>query len=229
MVKTQRIGQSATKLLMRTYYTLDSNFFETINTERKAYWLGFIQADGAIDGPRENQLRIKIQKSDRVLLERFAKDIGYNGPIIEKLNYCKINITSKKLTDDLKKLGIVRNKTFKTSYLSFPNLQGHYFRGLFDGDGCACYYIDKKKRHVLCVSIVANHQTANQIKDSFLSNLNVDIRLQDKTTVAELQTTKYINLKTIYKFMYTGSDGHLERKKDKFDSYFLHKNDAQRL
>lgn len=213
---------------MTRKYTLQSDYFKVIDSEQKAYWLGFIQADGAIDGPRENQLRIKLQKSDKCILEKFVKDIGYNGSIKEKLNYCSINITSKELTDDLKTYGIVRNKTFKTEYLTINGFQNHYFRGLFDGDGCACYYIDKKNRHVLCFSIVANSVTSNQIQDYF-NGLNISLRCVDKTNVKELQTTKYDNLTKLYKYLYQDSTLYLPRKKDKFDSYFIHKNDAHRL
>lgn len=213
---------------MKRKYTLQADYFKNIDSENKAYWLGFIQADGAIDGPRENQLRIKIQKSDRNLLEEFIIHIGYNGPIKEKENYCAINITSKELTDDLKKLGIVRNKTFKTEYLDLKDYQRHYLRGIFDGDGCACYYIDNKKRHVLCFSIIVNFKTGEQIK-SFFEKENVNLRVVDKKNVCELQTTKISNLLYIYNYLYLNSGIHLKRKKDKFDLYFSHKRDAQRL
>jgi DNA-binding transcriptional regulator WhiA len=228
MVKRFKIGQSATKLLMKRKYTLISDYFKNIDSENKAYWLGFIQADGSIDGPRENQLRIKVQTSDKVILEKLIIDLGYNGPIKEKHNFVYINITSKELTDDLKKLGIVRNKTFKTNYLQLGDFQNHYLRGLFDGDGCACYYIDKKNRHVLCFSIIVNYQTADSIKKFFLDN-NVNLRFVDKGKVCELQTTKFDNLVFIYNYIYLNTSLFLGRKKDKFDKYFKHKNDAQRL
>lgn len=207
---------------MKRKYTLLSNYFETIDSEEKAYWLGFIQADGAIDGPRESQLRIKIQKSDKELLERFINNIGYNGPIKEKHNYCAINITSKQLTDDLKKLGIVRNKTFKTEYLVLKEYQRDYLRGIFDGDGCACYYVDKKNRHVLCFSLLVNFNTGIQIVNSF-NLVNVNLRTVNKKNVCELQTTKYNNLIYIYDYLYKDASIYLQRKKDKFDSYFSYK------
>ena len=38
----RRVGQSSRQ------YTVNDNFFETIDTEQKAYWLGVLYADGRV-------------------------------------------------------------------------------------------------------------------------------------------------------------------------------------
>ena len=64
-------------------YTLNENFFETIDTEDKAYWLGFIYADGYITKSKTGQhnLGIKLSIKDLAHLQKFALDIKTNKPI----------------------------------------------------------------------------------------------------------------------------------------------------
>lgn len=50
----------------------NKSFFKNIDSANKAYWLGFIYADGNI---ANNSLNIEIDYSDRYLLKRFANDI----------------------------------------------------------------------------------------------------------------------------------------------------------
>ena len=56
----------------------DENYFENIDTERKAYWLGFIYADGNVIG---NRLRIEIKAEDGYLLDELNNDLGSNNKI----------------------------------------------------------------------------------------------------------------------------------------------------
>ena len=69
---------------MRKYY-FNEKFFDEINTIEKAYWLGFICADGSILNhskvTKSLQMRINIHEKDDYLLEEFKKDIEGNVPI----------------------------------------------------------------------------------------------------------------------------------------------------
>ena len=60
---------------------LKEDFFETIDTEEKAYLLGFILADGCIDG---NQLSIEINKRDIEILYMFKKAVNSIAKISER-------------------------------------------------------------------------------------------------------------------------------------------------
>lgn len=128
-------------------YTLDHSFFAS-DAPAPAYWAGFIAADGSV---RKDDLRIAIKSDDRVHLERFAHDIGYNGPVRDYIrgttvisgretkrptSMCRIGVWSPQFVADLRRFGVVRNKSRAMQPWSGPpELMPHYWRGLLDGDG----------------------------------------------------------------------------------------------
>ncbi len=141
------------KVSRKCKYSCDETYFDNIDDEHKAYWLGFLYADGYILSKRtrsghgnENQsFGFSISIQDVELLEKFKQDLKSNHPInIYKNNtgfktessYGRILITSQHLVDNLKKYGMVENKT---TIVNMPNLSPqlipHFIRGLSDGDG----------------------------------------------------------------------------------------------
>lgn len=125
-----------------------ANYFENIDTEAKAYFLGFIYADGYVAKRRDDSgaMGISIGVKDRGLLEALRKQIGCEHPINEYEvksgynvggKYCRLFIISGKLYGDLINQGVVHNKT---DILRPPenvpqNLLRHFIRGYMDGDG----------------------------------------------------------------------------------------------
>lgn len=142
----------AKKLGLKKYsYTCNHDFFESIQTEEQAYWLGFISADGwiSISDTGSGVLGIELQRGDIEHLKKFNKCIQGNYKIdtFEKTcslsskesrnKMCRIRIYSKKMVNDLINLGITSHKTYDMPYPKIDaNLLPHYIRGYFDGDGC---------------------------------------------------------------------------------------------
>ena len=143
--------------LTRLKKTCMRDFFNVIDTEEKAYWLGFIFADGYISFSEENMKKgqlassycvgIKLKISDKEHLKKFNKSINGNYKVFEETAYpdgfrnkitksAKILVYSKQMYDDLNKY-FDRDKTYTAE---FPNisedLMRHFIRGYFDGDGC---------------------------------------------------------------------------------------------
>lgn len=129
-------------------YSLNENFFETINTPEKAYWLGFVTADGCIGKNRHGHyiyLSIALQRRDRDHLQKWADAIGYSGPVHDYASYnkdgsineySKLTISSQKIATDLRRLGVSERKSLIVQPWRGPkDLKPHYFRGLMDGDG----------------------------------------------------------------------------------------------
>lgn len=129
-------------------YTYNKEYFKIIDNEEKAYWLGFIYADGyiinEIKGKNKDSLGITLGIEDKEHIEKFKKSIDSNHPInIYKTKYgtnsARIIIQDEELVADLIKLGVLRNKSLKlkfpTSDIVNESLIYHFIRGYFDGDG----------------------------------------------------------------------------------------------
>lgn len=129
-------------------YSYAENLFKKIDSEEKAYWLGFLYADGYIS-EKTNSIELSLKEEDKNHVELFNKFLNIPGKDIRKkyknmngniyISYC-LSIVNKKIKNELIKLGCFPQKTFK---LSFPNsnivpdnLINHFVRGYFDGDGC---------------------------------------------------------------------------------------------
>lgn len=138
-------------------YSLNEDFFSCIDTEEKAYILGFIYADGSVS-PEKGTLCISQSKPDLQILEKIKTSMGSSSPVHVYINSRSnmnrkptaiLSIHSKKLLSDLSRHGCVKNKTFKTSFpfhsLS-SDLYRHFIRGYFDGDGSIAMPLAKKPR-----------------------------------------------------------------------------------
>lgn len=126
-------------------YDINENFFESIDTEEKAYWLGFLYADGSLS-KRGYSIRIGLHPQDREILEKFSNiiygftkigiDTGMRNGI--NISYPYVAVYSKKMHNDLTKLGCSNKKSFTITFPDFlsDELLQHFIRGYFDGDGC---------------------------------------------------------------------------------------------
>lgn len=134
-------------------YKVDVDFFKTIDTEEKAYILGFICADGHVE-TKNPRINIALKDDDYKLLESIRNAMHSNHPIkrhIERTNpykksenkilyQCSLSINGKELIEPLIKMGIAGKKTYllDSSIMQYipEHLVRHFLRGYFDGDGC---------------------------------------------------------------------------------------------
>lgn len=120
----------------------DEFYFSNIDSKEKAYWLGFLYADGCV---HSNSNEISITLKDRDHLEKFRKAIKSNNKIGESIDkrfssmpkIYHFSIRDKQLKSDLIKWGCVPNKSLTLTKI--PNIPrdfvSHFIRGYFDGDG----------------------------------------------------------------------------------------------
>ncbi len=129
-------------------YELDENYFEEINTPEKAYFLGFIYAEGHSEKNGKNTLTIGLQYKDKYILDFYKNELKSTRPLEFRKKKKEIwqdisvlRVGSLKLTNDLEKLGIPRGE--KHHILEFPDenilkkdLIKYFILGYLDGDGC---------------------------------------------------------------------------------------------
>lgn len=114
--------------------------FEDIDTEEKAYWLGFLYADGSV-GSKEDKIELGLAEKDLEHIKKFKSFMQIKNKISyrPKTKSYRISFRSEKCKKDLIKKGCVPKKSL---VLVFPseeqvpnNLIRHFIRGYFDGDG----------------------------------------------------------------------------------------------
>jgi intein/homing endonuclease len=132
-------------------------YFASIDSSEKAYWLGYLYADG-------NQCNdvIQLNCKDKEHLNNFKHSLSANFKIATKDVYLKqtnktyrnysVSFKSKIMCSDLSDKGIIPNKTYDKLKLPYIPKQFivDYIRGIIDGDGSLS--IPKKQRS-LCLSI----------------------------------------------------------------------------
>lgn len=125
----------------------NKHIFDTIDTEEKAYWLGFIFADGYIGStpldPNKKSVynfEISLKLSDLEHLEKFKQFISFEKDVVCDNYRCRIMIANKHFWNILNGYGCIPRKSLT---LQFPDksifkssdLVRHFIRGYFDGDG----------------------------------------------------------------------------------------------
>lgn len=140
-------------------YFFNEYYFSKIDTKEKAYWLGFMYADGYISGT--STIGCGLKKEDENHLKLFLNAINIsaiNLEYSEKTNSCKFILTSKIMYDSLVKLGFSTNKSYditSTVFEAVPAFLKRYFiLGFWDGDGC--FAIGANKRNI--ASVISNNE-----------------------------------------------------------------------
>lgn len=127
---------------------IDKDFFKEIDTEEKAYILGFFCADGAISNKKTFSVRIGLKDINLLLAIRKALKSNHAISIIAVSHgflkkdgttslACNLSITCPQIVSDIKNHNIPVDKTHELIFPSDipPNLIKHFIRGYFDGDG----------------------------------------------------------------------------------------------
>lgn len=134
---------------------LKERFFETIDTNEKAYWLGVMYADGYIVEEFDKyrtyyRIGLKIKIEDEELIDRFIRTLGLNpenkhkykelqeieGEFYE-VEYFRIHFANQVMAGDLMTHGVIpkKSKIIRLPCLNSCELYLPFIFGCFDGDG----------------------------------------------------------------------------------------------
>lgn len=192
--------------MTKNHPDLNEYYFETIDTNEKAYWLGYLYADGNIKVEKNGTMRVVIElnKKDEYIVDRFIQCIKANQ---SKKYYPTIRptvalaIASKKLCKSLIKYGCIPNKTH---ILRLPELQNGdlYFAfllGFYDGDG----------RQGTTTIISSSYRFLEQVKKKF----KIKYRVRNRKNQDVYELTLGVNL---FNKMMESYEYSLPRKRKKF-------------
>lgn len=123
-------------------YTYRHNAFERVDSVT-AYWAGLMMADGCVD--RRGLISLELKAEDRELVVGLSEFMGYTGPVTSRTRrhrsgtmteMISLRVTAPDVADQLLRWGVCQRKTFNGIVPPLHGLDGHFYRGLFDGDGC---------------------------------------------------------------------------------------------
>ena len=236
-------------------YNPNHNFFSNIDSEIKAYILGFFAADGHIEKRKVTYcFKVSVHPKDIHILYLINKYIGNDRyKITNKLNrdIVALSICSNQIGLDLLKLGYDNRKTYTTFKLPniAPNLIKHFIRGYFDGDGCITLTprFCRNKLGELRPSGYNKQFSVTSYNKSVLEDLLTYLPINSKKVRYYYTETDNICgreakasgytisirdtecLKSIYHFLYDNSTFYFERKKSIFDKAILYTKDIKQL
>ena len=218
---TSKIGSQGARK-----HKFNERYFENIDSEEKAYWLGFIAADGCVYKNKQSyRLQINLKGSDIDHLKKFQKAICSDYKITEKKvgkaqsNTCQLKINSTKMCNDLIKNNIIKRKSiiFEPPILN-KNLMSHFIRGYFDGDGWITSYKRKDSNGYRNeVGIIGGKKALNYFIDFLPKGFSKYEKYKDDKII-QISGSSIKTISETYNYLYENATIFLDRKKNVFEN-----------
>jgi len=234
MLKRRGIPQARSRSAQHRIYSLNEHYFDVVDTEEKAYFLGLLYADGC-NVEKVGEIVISLQDKDKHILEDFSIAIGTDKPLSFKERskknpkwrdvYC-MSICSKIMSLQLSILGCFEKKSLT---LKFPteeqvpsHLIRHFTRGYFDGDGSiSTYKLKNRNRYQTVVSFVSTLDFSTELAKIFKRVLDINCRInkrhKDRETSTRQLTISGNNVSfKVMDWLYDNATVFFKRKNNKF-------------
>lgn len=214
-------------------YQYDKNFFAKIDSHEKAYWLGFLYADGNI-----HKNRVQFSSIDKCFAIAFKRALKSKNKIREytpknppNSSTCyAFGISDPKIVIQLNNLGMFPKKSLN---LEFPSCEMvpekflcSFMLGYFDGDGCVQRYKPKKcKNYKWSFGIISTYEFCKKYQEVLMKHCKINEtklakykRILDKNIWEIHYCGVYKDrLQSIVDFLYSGKTFYLPRKRKIFD------------
>jgi hypothetical protein len=204
----------------RKYY-LNEDFFNEINSQEKAYILGYLYADGHNNTER-GTVNLTISSKDEQILydirQHFTevpiKQYVHNSAYKKENTLSRLRIDSWKISQKLEELGCGGNKTFTLQFPSWLSREviPHFIRGYLDGDG----WISISKKNVIHVGVISSDLFCEGFSKLMKETLDINFTTKPELRVKEGISTCFISSRnTAIKFLdwlYKDASIYLDRK-----------------
>ena len=207
---------------------LNSDIFEVIDNEEKAYWLGFLYADGCVYKCSKGRYRFELglKESDLDHIQKFKDFIQSKHEIKYRKNTksYRIMFGDDKFCSDLIKLGCTERKSLTLKFPDFNQVPDkylkHFIRGYVEGDGSFNVYARNNKKNCI-FSLIGTKDFLSEL--SKRTNIPIISYHKDKR---HAENTFFISYSgnfcyQILQFLYENSNVYLNRK---YETYSKIKN-----
>jgi len=200
-------------------YSYKESYFENIDSQDKAYFLGFLYADGN-RSKSQYKVSLKLQEKDKHILETFQRYLDTSCPLKRRKtthqDQYSLEIYNKKISNDLYAKGLIPAKSL---ILDFPNFLNddslcHFVRGYFDGDGCFTYYLSKNHYKTM-IHILGSGIFCDKLSKILKQKLNINsyIYHPDKNKIFDLTISGNVQVRKFMEWLYQNSSEDLRLKR----------------
>lgn len=212
-------------------YTFNEKYFDVIDSEDKAYWIGFLWGD-CYNNINRRDFKLALSSKDIVHLEKFKQVLQSTHPIKEYKTNSKFTKSGKEARFYIcnyhfsyileNKYGIKPNRTdFSLIKNNVPiNYYKDVVRGLIDSDGTISF--NKNKNPQECtIGLIASKDVLDFVIDFFIKNniisnypkYNKRHKNRDGNMINFYITGNLVTLKILI-LLYQGTDFYLDRKQE---------------
>lgn len=219
-------------------YEINEDFFDTIDTEEKAYFLGFLYADGCNNMNHMWSISLELKDTDKEILDKLSSLIHID-PIVAKKQvktydrikngkgvFSKLSINSKHMCLTLNSFGLTPNKSLTLKYpeqLS-DNLHKHFIRGYFDGDGSIsneenkvsdCGMLSTNEFCKYIKQLIEKYKISSSIHQHWIYKSSEDEE-KKKTNVYRISLSGNRNIEKFLHWIYDDATIYLDRKYQRY-------------
>jgi len=211
-----------------------NNEFKLIDTEAKAYFLGFFHADGNLHYSKtaySSATKLKLAIKDKEILEKFVKEFPFFtiADYINKYKYKGLEKTTdvtiirsynKQLFIDLLNLEVKGNIP-----TNIPNyLIKHFIRGLIDGDGSYNKYSGNKPNKLFGMDLCMENITLAKKVGAMLEPIGIHPKYNKDRKIIKLRVRRQNELIKLINYLYTDASWYLKRKFKIINDILVYKN-----
>jgi DNA-binding transcriptional regulator WhiA len=198
---------------------INSSIFDVIDNEDKAYWLGFLYADGYVSDKNHVELTLKL--SDEKHIQKFKEFLSFEGKIYKDKYRVRICFKDINIGQKLKMLGCTPRKsltlTFPNSNQVPSNLINHFIRGYFDGDGS----INDPEKCSIGMSMIGTKCFLSDVLEKYgIEHIMCIKNSKGSDFVFQFQLNGN-KARFILNEMYKNATVYLDRKKERYDKHLI--------
>lgn len=217
----------------------NEHYFSIIDSDRKAYWLGLLMADGCVQHNVKKgnsySTTLDLMADDKYIVEQFAKDVETNLSVRTYTNkggfqrqdgkphsMAKIVLNSPIMAEDLAKYGIVPHKSSLNKHLPLldEKYMNNFMLGYFDGNGSVTYELRRGIKSAPKLLFYGDHVLISDINEYLEAKLGIKKRAvidQKNENVSFITYARIDDSLTLYHYFYDNASMYCKRKKDKFE------------
>lgn len=206
-------------------WKFNEHFFDEIDTEEKAYFLGMLFGDG-FNNQKAGFVVLGLKEDDKDILEKLSAVIESNRPLAAYLHKSnegfkdcmtyRLTMSSRYVCERLAELGCMQAKTFKIVWPEYlkPELYRHFIRGIQDSDGTIA---------PPTWGIVGTESFCERLKDIMEKECDVTGHIS-RATYRKVNNIRYfrvggqLQMKKVLDWLYKDATIYMDRKYEKYQS-----------